>query len=140
MPTLTRTQASRSAELVVAELRNATLALTLAAARTERAFTHDTWDLPAAKRAISLALPRARWALRHTGATPLTGDTADWHLRAGIARWLDSVETITVATSHSDCEELRRGIRAGQAGSDELLRSAQALQRANQHPPPIRGS
>lgn len=123
--------ASGSAERAVTELRNATLSLILAAARTERALTHESGDLPAATRAIALALPRTRWALRHTGAASPAGVDADRHLRAGIARWLDSLDAITAATTRGDCEELRRGLRAAQAGNDELLRAARAMQRAH---------
>ena len=111
---------------VFADVASATLTLTIAGRRA-LVSAQTGAELPAAARACQTASQRLRWALRYAQAVRWVVDAdSDRHLRAGIARWSDAAAAISAATLSTkvDLAELERGLRAGEAGQDELQRWA----------------
>jgi hypothetical protein len=78
-------------EWVFADVASGTLTLTIAARRALTA-TQTGRDRPAAARAGQIASQRLRWSLQYARTVHwVTDSDSDRHLRAGLARWADTV-------------------------------------------------
>jgi hypothetical protein len=114
----------------LSELAAATLTAELAASRYRAALEQSTDDQPASRRTLRTGTARLAVALAQAGAIPeIPYLDADVSFRAGVARWRDALDALTSAADRDDFDELRRGMRAGRAGNEELMRAQRAIDR-----------
>jgi hypothetical protein len=115
-------------DMTLRDLEASALTTNLAGLRFTLALYQSESDLPARRRALQTALDRLDHTLRRARASrTIPNRDIERHIRAGIARWSDAAGALTVGFQHADRTELKRGERAGDAGSEEFRRARNAL-------------